>query len=285
MLIYIVLLCLVIPVLILFGIIFFNNLAVFNLLMFEYFLGTLNNPKEYPPVKLTQYIKNFWRELFYVTSKYLYRPFKWFNLSVKGDKQATTAILLVHGYCRHQSDWLYMRKQFKNTGCPVFTINLTPCFASIATIANESLPKKIAMIKKSTGCYNIILIGHSMGGLAASYYSEFLDTENSVRAVITIASPLHGTKVSVAAAGQNGKEMCPNTEFVQTLCERMRQSPHKYYHVLSRLDNMIFPWRSALLDSTPESQKLILSRASHLQLLHIKEVATQLNAWVRGIVS
>lgn len=284
MLIDIVLLCLAIPVLILFSIVFFNNLAVFNFLVFEYFLGTLSNPKEYPPVKIIQYIKNFWCELFYVFSKYLFRPLKWLDLSVKGNKHSTTAILLVHGFCRHQSDWSYLRKKFKDTGCPVFTVNLKPDFASIATLANDNLPKKIAMIKARTGCYNIILIGHSMGGLVSSYYSEYLDIDNVVQAIITIASPLHGTKTAVAAAGQNGKEMCPNTEFVQDLCARIRQAPQKYYHVSSRLDNIIFPWRSALLDSTPESQKLILPITGHLQMLHSKEVATQLNTWVKGIL-
>jgi pimeloyl-ACP methyl ester carboxylesterase len=285
MLIDIVLLCLAIPILILFGIVLFGNLAVFNFLVFEYYLGTLTNPTEYPPVKVSQYIKNFWRELFYVSSKFLYLPVKWLDISVSGNKQATTAILLVHGYCRQQSDWLYLRKQFKDTGCPVFTVNLTPSFASIAKIAEDSLPKKIAMIKKRTGCYNIILIGHSMGGLVSSYYSEYLDTENLIQGVMTIGSPLHGTKVCVAAAGENGSQMCPNTDFVLDLCARIRQAPHKYYHVLSRMDNMIFPWRSAALDSTPASQQMILSKASHLEMLHRKDVAIQLNAWVKGIVA
>lgn len=284
MLIDIVLLCLAIPVLILFSIIFFSNLAVFNLLVFEYFLGTLSNPTQYPPVNITQYVKNFWCELYYVFSKYLLKPFSWFDLSVKGNKQATTAILLVHGYCRHQSDWLYLRKQFRSTGCPVFTVNLNPNFASIATIANDSLPKKIAKIKELTGCNNIILIGHSMGGLVSSYYSEYLDIENLIKAVITIASPLHGTKVAVAAAGANGREMCPNTDFLLELCARIRYSPQKYYHILSRFDNMIFPWNSAVLDSTPESQKFILPLDGHLQMLHSKNVAMQLNAWVKRIV-
>jgi pimeloyl-ACP methyl ester carboxylesterase len=285
MLIDIVLFCLAIPVLILFGVVFFSNLAVFNFLVFEYFLGTLANPKEYPTVHVSRYIINFWRELFYVFSKFLFWPLKWVDLSVRGDKHATTAILFVHGYCRQHSDWLYLRKQFKDTGCPVFTINLKPSFASIATITKTSLPQMIATIKQRTECYNIILIGHSMGGLVSTYYSEYLDTENLIRGVITIATPLHGTKVSVAAAGTNGAEMCPNTEFVLDLCARIRQSPQKYYHVLSRMDNIVFPWRSASLDSTPESQQMVLPLASHLQLLHSKDVAMQLNTWVKGIVS
>ncbi len=280
----IVLLCLAIPVLLLFSIIFFSNLAVFNFLIFEYFLGSYSNPKEYPPVKITQYIKNFWCELYYVFIKYLFRPLKWFEMHISCDDHATTAILLVHGYCRQQTDWSYLKKQFKTTGCPVFTINLQPNFESIAKLAISNLPQKIAMIKKTTGCHNIILIGHSMGSLVSSYYNEYLDTENSVQAVITIGAPLHGTKVSVLAAGPNGKEMCPNTEFLQDLCAKIRQSPHKYYHVLSRLDNIVFPWRSALIDTTPETQCMILPVASHLGLLHNKEVAAQLNAWVKNIV-
>lgn len=266
------------------GIILFNSIALFTFLFIEYNLGTMYTPKDYPAVSVNHYIKNFWREFYYVLGKYYLLPFKWLNLSIKSQGQDTTAILLVHGYCRHQADWLWLRKQFKDTQCPIFTVNLRPNFASIATITKNSLPKKIAAIKKLKNCDNIILIGHSMGGIVASYYSEYLDKAGLIKAVVTIGSPLQGTKVSVSGAGKNAREMCPNTEFLQELSARMLKTPHKYYHILSRFDNLIFPWSSAALNSTPAAQQLILPVAGHLEMLHSKEVAAQLNTWVKLII-
>lgn len=268
------------------SIILFNNIALFSFLFIEYSLGTMHNPTEYPTIKLGHYIKNFWLECFYIMSKYYLLPLKWCDLTVKTSTNLTTntVILLVHGYCRNQCDWLWLRKQLQDTQCPVFTINLQPKFASIATIARDSLPKKIVEIKKLTNCSNIILIGHSMGGIVSSYYNEYLDKEKLIKAVITIGSPLHGTKVAISGVGQNSKEMCPDTEFLQQLRASASNNPSKYYHISSKFDNIIFPWRSALLDTTMATQQFVLPSAGHLEMLHRKDVAMQLNMWIQKII-
>lgn len=229
-----------------------------------------------------RYFINYWRELFFLLSKYYLYPVKFFPLAANTNLiPANTAIILIHGYCRNRTDWWWMlRKLGQITKCPIFTINLHPKLSSIATIDEQSLPQFIQEVQAKTGCTQIILVGHSMGGLVASYYSEYLDEQDLVSAVITIGSPLHGTKVSFAGTGINAKEMCPNSKFTIALRNRINVSKKAYFQVASRLDNLVYPWNSALLTQTPAQQQLVLPYTSHLGLLYDTAVVKQLSAWI-----
>jgi pimeloyl-ACP methyl ester carboxylesterase len=266
-----------------FGLIIATHTFVFMYLYVEYNLGTIYDHESFPVIPIKRYFKDYWLELYYLLGKYYLLPLKWVSLSVTKNRTSDVAILLVHGYCRNQSDWLWMRKKFNNINCPIFTVNLQPNLSSIENIANGSLPQKIAAIQQQTNCKKIILIGHSMGGLVASYYSEFLDPEKLITAVITIASPLYGTKISVSAQGDNAKEMCPESEFLLALRKRMHQSSHKYYQIGSKFDNIVFPWRSAFFEHATAQQQLLIPATTHLALLHSTVVAQQLNNWVKDI--
>lgn len=268
-----------------FSITLLNQTFLFIYLYIEYNLGYIYQATDYPPIAISRYLKNYWIELFYVMGKYYLLPLKWCDLSIINNRTSKTAILLIHGYCRNQSDWWWLRKQFNDNNCPIFTVNLEADFESIAELTRTSLPQKIADIQQQTNCTDIILVGHSMGGLVASYYNEFLDTTRMVRAIITIASPLHGSKVSVIGKGENAKQMLPQSKFLDALREKINNHPERYYQIATQLDNIVFPWRSTLLDGTPRSQQLVLPDAAHLSLLHSQEVAKQLNLWVKEILS
>lgn len=262
--------------------ILFNNMLLFGILFVDYSVRSYTAPKDYPPASAWRYIKNFWREMWYVFGKYYLLPLKWCNFTVKGKKN-DTVILLIHGYCRSQTDWYWMRKQFKATNLPVYCVNLEPMFGSIQELASNKVVDKIKLIKQQTNCKNIIIIGHSMGGIVGSYYSEYLDNAKLIKAVITIASPFSGTKVSMFAKGDNAKEMCPGSSFLTELRIAIDKTPSKYYQICSKFDNIIFPWQSSLLSSCPSENQLVLPFAGHLTLIHMKEIAAQLSTWIKKL--
>lgn len=265
------------------SVVIFNQILLFTFLLVDYNLKTLHEPKDYPAVSTSFYAKSFWKEVFYALGKYYYYPLKYLDLTTKAKLPSDTAILLVHGYCRNKVDWLWLRKQLQQTNCHIFTINLMPMLSSIEEICAQSLPKKITQIKQQTNCKHIILIGHSMGGLVSSYYKQFLDKDKVVSAVITIGSPYYGTKVSVVASGINARQMCPGSDFLMQLRDKIQSNPQNHYEIISKFDNVVFPWNSAVLESIPITHQFILPFTTHLGLLHSKEVATQLNLWVAEI--
>lgn len=261
-----------------------THIFTFLYLYIEYGLSNLKDSIEYPTIPLKLFLKKGCLELWYLLGKFVFYPIKFVNLSLNLDAKNSThssvAILLIHGYSRNQTDWLWFRKQIVELSYPIFTINLEPDLAAIDQITINSLPKKIATIKQQTSCDKLILIGHSMGGLVASYYSEYLDTDNMVDKLITIASPFYGTKISITAAGANAKQMLPESEFLRLLREKIARTHKKYYQIASKLDNIVFPWQSELLESVPKTQQVIMPLDPHLALLHSKEVVQQVKAWV-----
>ena len=88
----------------------------------------------------------------------------------------TCAILFVHGYVHHQLAWLLfiykLKKQIKNP-ISLFTLNLHPPLASISSM-DKLIKNTVTQIHQTTNPAEIILIGHSMGGLLSSYYTEYL---------------------------------------------------------------------------------------------------------------
>lgn len=272
-------------VLLFIGFVCLNEVLIFSFLFVEYNLKALYKPREYPAASFGHYIRNYWVEIVLILGKYYLYPVRWLNLSLNVDNKNDTAILLIHGYCRSQSDWLWMRKQLQRNGCPIFCLNLEPMLAPLQEIVANSLPAKIASIKEQTNCKNLILIAHSMGGLVSSYYSEFMDDQKLVKAIITIGTPFYGTKIAIAGPGENAKQMCPGSAFLTELHVPMHKTQTKYYQVCSRFDNKVFPWQSALLELSGDEHHFVLPFTAHLELLYSKEVAKQLNNWIQAIVA
>lgn len=275
--------CFLFFILIFVGIAFFNEILIFSFLLVDYNLKSLYRPQEYPPAPLSRYVRNFWSEFFYIMRKFIILPYKWMDLTLNTKSEEHTAVLFVHGYCRNQTDWLRMRKHMRSLKCPVFFVNLEPMFESIEAITIASLVPKIKHIQQTTKCKHLILVGHSMGGLVSSYFSENLDETNLVKAIITIGTPFYGTKISVVGNGENAKEMCPGSAFLTTLHNKILNSAKRYFQIASRFDNMIFPWQSAILEHVSKDQQQIQAFDAHLCMLRSKEVVEKVKAWVQEL--
>ncbi len=198
----------------------------------------------------------------------------------KAKNNGKTPILLVHGYIFNQSAWLYIRHGLEkaDTG-PVYSLNLHPPFTSIENIT-KSLSKKIAEIEEETGTDKLILIGHSMGGIVSSYYAECIAAKDSIQGVITLGSPLQGSRLTAIGIGKNCTQMTPHSPFLQDLEKKRLASTIPYYNVASKLDNMIVPWDSALASKNIRDQ-YILDDLGHLSLLVSPKIVSKIIQWLK----
>jgi len=147
--------------------------------------------------------------------------------------------ILVHGFLHNSTAWLYLKQRFAKHPelGPIFTINLGHPFHSIETYT-ERLGKQIETIRKMIPAgekLKINLVGHSMGGLVSSNYAVNLseDADVQVDNVVTIASPLKGTKVAKAGTFcPCVKEMTHNGPWVKNLEEKVQgKSGTKWHHI------------------------------------------------------
>ncbi len=261
------------------GFAFLQSFITHFVLLYELRLKALEH-KNTLSIKPWLFIKSLAIETFCYFCRLWLMPF--LKMAFKPQLDSQTPILLVHGYRQNQMDWLWFRYQLKNQDVgSIYSINLSPATASIADLA-QLIKNKVQDIKEETGQSQIILIGHSMGGLVSSYYAEFLAPPGQVSSIITLGSPFQGTKLAALGTGKNVLEMAPHSTFLKEITNRIQYSTIPYRYVASKIDNLIVPWESALaINQIPEDDQLILDDHGHLQLLISPTVLEQVVKWIK----
>ncbi len=210
--------------------------------------------------------------------------FRPFNLAKRNVQVAVpdekTPILLIHGYLGHSSDWLYHRYYLKKSGCGrVFAMNLVKPFQSIEEYA-LTVKLQHEEIIKTTGRKDLIIIGHSMGGIIAASYATNPSASGSVTDVVTIGSPLQGTKMALLGIGSGCKQMRYQSDFIQKLNEKMAKATQtRFCHIGTPTDLILSPAQSAWPE-TPGAKKLKVDRLGHASLLFSRRVSEHLKNYI-----
>lgn len=220
-----------------------------------------------------------WDVLFQI-SAYLMLPLsmkKW-----ESQKNQKKPILLVHGYLHFNSVWLYHIKKLEKRYGPIYTLNLGYPFSSIETFSAKVL-EKITEIQKQTKKKEIILIGHSMGGLICSYLTLFKKSSMKICAVMTLGSPLKGTKIASIALGTCAKQMSYGSDFTKKVEQKIKKNTSiPFFHLAAKRDQIIRPFSSALMGIDNQKEK-ILDDVGHVGLLFSQKVAMTLENWLSEI--
>ena len=189
-------------------------------------------------------------------------------------------VLLIHGYLQNATNWAILKRRLCQKGFgPVYTLNLTHPFRSIRAYA-DAVAKKADAIAKENQREDLTLIGHSMGGLVSAWYAAKVAKPGKVSDVITIGSPMGGTRLAAIAIGPNGREMRRGSEFVRHLQEEFRHNKKvRFYHIASKADQIVHPYRSALTGLHPE-REYVIDDIGHMSLLYSSRVANKIEEWL-----
>jgi len=234
--------------------------------------------------QIVHWIHSMVFEALAVLTTFCIRPLGWMSRHrATGCPEKGRPILLIHGYLHDASAWIYLKRSLCKKGFgPVYTLNLVHPFRSIGSYAKR-VAERAAEIAKETGRQDLALIGHSMGGLVASWYAARCAPQGKVSDVITIGSPLAGTRVASIALGPNGREMRRGSGFSQALREEIGKSDSvRFYHIASRTDQLIVPYSSALMGFHPEREYLI-DDIGHMTLLFSPRVGERISEWLGSV--
>ena len=126
------------------------------------------------------------------------------------------AIVLVHGYGCSRGAWWWLRRQLEKAGHSVATVSLVPPYTNIGKMV-PLLHQRIDEVCRESGCDQVILVGHSMGGLVArSYLSRH--GIGQVAKLITLATPHSGSELArIAMLGANAREMEPHSHWLNDM--------------------------------------------------------------------
>ncbi|APW43031.1 esterase/lipase family protein [Rhodoferax saidenbachensis] len=155
-------------------------------------------------------------------------------------------VVLVHGYMCNHRIWDDMADALRAQGHPVFAVNLEPVFASIDRYAPIVQAAVDALCAHSSH-KKVVLIGHSMGGLAIRAWMRANGTAHVAR-VITLGTPHVGTQIVRNTHTPNGKQMVWHSRWLEELAAGESDAARALIRIaITPQDNIVFPQRAQLL--------------------------------------
>ena len=179
-------------------------------------------------------------------------------------RQGSVAVLLVHGFFCNAGYWWSMVRSLTRAGvAEVYTVNLEPLFGSIDHYV-ELIARRVEQIGVCSGTVPIVIVAHSMGGLAARRYLASRQASTAVTRLVTLGTPHHGTLVANWSTAINAKQMRPGSDFMQSLNQAHDAVPAvPVTSIFSYDDNIIIPQLSSRL---PGADNVELAGVGHVGL-------------------
>ena len=178
-------------------------------------------------------------------------------------------VLAVHGYFSNRAILRDLTLALERAGQgPVHAVTLDAIFAGIDTVA-ALLERQIETLLEATGHAQVILVCHSMGGLAARRVMRGR-LRNRIARVITIASPHHGTVLARIGIGDNARQMRANGDWIGKLKgEESGRWPCPVTSIWSVHDNLVVPQETSRLEG---AKNIALAGHGHVAILFAPEV-------------
>lgn len=175
------------------------------------------------------------------------------------------AVLLVHGYGCNRGIWRDLDDWLAARGWAVAALDLEPPRGNIDEFGRQVAAEAAALAAR-TGAGPVIVIGHSMGGLAARAALRCAP-DAPIGHIITIGTPHGGTRHARFGRGLCAAQMMPGHPWLTGLCTAERPGwPSLCTCIASRHDNIVAPVSRALLPGAAVTQ--IVERVGHMAMLH-----------------
>ena len=187
---------------------------------------------------------------------------------------AATPVLLLHGILCNAGVWLPMKKYLAARGIgPIYALSYGPPLASIDVFADQTAAK-IDAILEATGARQVVIVGHSMGGLVARAYLR-RHGGGKVRRLITIGTPHHGSMHAYMMPGVALSQLRPRNAWLTELGAAGAGSDPPIVSLWSWHDSMVAPQTSSLLD---RAENIALMGIGHNELLSNRRVQERVAA-------
>lgn len=173
----------------------------------------------------------------------------------------STPLLLIHGYQCNRGFWFWLRRKLEAAGWTVATHDLAPAYLAIDDYA-EGIAQRIDEICAATGVEQVILIGHSMGGLASRAYLRRYGRDK-VAKLVTLGTPHQGSHLARFGLGINARQMRIGSPWLADLVANETLPPGSV-SISSHHDSYVQPGFSRLAPSG--GKDVVVGGVGHLGL-------------------
>jgi len=185
-------------------------------------------------------------------------------------------VVLVHGFVCNRGLWNPWMRELRARDVPFVAVNLEPVFGSIDDYP-QTIEDAVTRIELATG-RPVVLVGHSMGGVAIRAWLARFDADARVHRVLTIGSPHHGTWLARFGHTINGRQMRLNGPWLGQLAQR--EPPERYAKFtcyFGHCDNIVFPAASGTL---PGAENVHVPGTAHVHMTFNPMVFQGLLNWL-----
>jgi pimeloyl-ACP methyl ester carboxylesterase len=172
-------------------------------------------------------------------------------------------VLLLHGFFSTRRTLDVLEARLRRDGYGVFSLSLGGVKRAYNTrgiddLADYVRAKVERIYARHPGLGPLTIIGHSKGGLVATYYVKKLGGWRRARAVVMLGTPFHGTPMAwlglpVALLATSLPQLLPGSSFLRRLHEGRWPPQVRLTSIWSRSDRLAI-WPSAVLDTRDQPQ-------------------------------
>ncbi len=182
------------------------------------------------------------------------------------DRDHRLPVLLLHGFGANSGFWLPLSRRLRDASISHATVDLEPVLGSIDDYA-DLIETQAAMLCAATGTRQLIVVGHSMGGLAARAWMRRHGSARVAR-LITLGTPHFGSWLASYGSGRNARQMIPPGDDPDAWLNRLAASEtlaerERVLSIWSRHDNIVAPQVAAVL---PGAENVALDLIGHVAL-------------------
>ncbi|MEO0318525.1 MAG: hypothetical protein RL404_2202 [Pseudomonadota bacterium] len=185
-------------------------------------------------------------------------------ITLEGDH--APPVLLLHGFGANSGFWRPLSRRLREAGISHATVDLEPVLGSIDDYA-DLIEAQATLLCAATGASQLVVVGHSMGGLAARAWMRRHGSARVLK-LVTLGTPHFGSWLASYGSGRNAKQMVPPGADPDAWLIRLSQSEtpalrERMLSIWSRHDNIVSPQESAVL---PCAGNVALDLVGHVAL-------------------
>ncbi|MFE3016507.1 esterase/lipase family protein [Streptomyces sp. NPDC059256] len=158
-------------------------------------------------------------------------------------------VIMLHGFADNRSVFVLLRRSLARHGwhhLECLNYSLLTCDIRAAA---DLLGRHVEEICERTGQPRVDIVGHSLGGLIARYYTQCLGGDLRVRTLVTLGTPHAGTTViPLASAHPIVRQMRPGSSVIEELGRPAPGCRTRFISFWSDLDQLMAPVETARLD-------------------------------------
>ena len=190
------------------------------------------------------------------------------SLYVSDVEAAGTPIVLVHGIADNRSIFTLLRRALRRRGFRHVHAFGYGVFASDVRVVAEQLGAYVEEVCAEQGAEQVHLIGHSLGGIVARYYTQRLGGDVRVHTLVTIGTPHGGTLPARLVPHPLLRSLRPGSEVIAELAMPAPGCRTRMLSFWSDRDPIVLPRSSGRLEHPDLNVRNVLVRGvGHSSLL------------------